>query len=109
VRSIHFDPDAWEDFLYWLGADRKMATRIARLIGEIQRDPFSGIGKPEPLKGDLSGYWSRRIDDEHRMVYRADDREVKILKARYHYSDWAIPDGFGPARRPCTPIVLSWC
>ena len=65
-----------------------MAKRITRLIGEIQRDPFSGIGKPEPLKGDLSGYWSRRIDDEHRLVYRADDKEVKILKARYHYSDW---------------------
>ena len=60
------------------------------MIGEIQRDPFAGIGKPEPLKGDLSGYWSRRIDDEHRLVYRADDKaddkEVKILKARYHYS-----------------------
>jgi toxin YoeB len=87
VRSISFDPDAWEDFLYWLAADRKMAVRITRLIGEIQRDPFAGIGKPEPLKGDLSGYWSRRIDDEHRLVYRADDKEVKILKARYHYSD----------------------
>src|SRR6516164_7985073 len=87
VRSIHFDPDAWEDFLYWLGADRKMAKRITRLIGEIQRDPFTGIGKPEPLKGDLSGYWSRRIDDEHRLVYRADDKEVKILKARYHYGN----------------------
>ena len=55
MRTNHFDPDAWEDFLYWLGADRKMAKRITRLIGEIQRDPFSGIGKPEPLKGDLSG------------------------------------------------------
>jgi toxin YoeB len=86
VRIIHFDPDAWDDFLYWLGADRKIATRIVRLIGDIQRDPFTGIGKPEPLKGDLSGYWSRRIDDEHRLVYRADDAEVKILKARYHYS-----------------------
>lgn len=72
-----------------------MATRITRLIGEIQRDPFAGIGKPEPLKGDLSGYWSRRIDDEHRLVYRAedkaedkaDDKGVKVLKARYHYSD----------------------
>lgn len=87
MRSIYFDPDAWEDFLYWLAADRKMAVRITRLIGVIQRDPFAGIGKPEPLKGDLSGYWSRRIDDEHRFVYRADDKEVKILKARYHYSD----------------------
>ena len=66
---------------------RKMAIRITRLISEIQRDPFAGIGKPEPLKGDLSGYWSRRIDDEHRLVYRANEQEVKILKARYHYSD----------------------
>jgi toxin YoeB len=56
-------------------------------MGDIQRDPFAGIGKPEPLKGDLSGYWSRRIDDEHRLVYRADDKEVKILKARYRYSN----------------------
>ena len=64
-----------------------MATRTARLIGLIQRGPLSGIGKPEPLKGDLSGYWSRRIDDQHRLVYRADDKVVKILKARYHYSD----------------------
>jgi toxin YoeB len=87
VRSIHFDPAAWEDSLYWLAADRKMAVRITRLTGEIRRDPFAGIGKPEALKGDLSGYWSRRIDDEHRLVYRADDKEVKILKARYHYSD----------------------
>lgn len=85
MRSVHFDPHAWEDFLHWLGSDRAMARRIVRLIGEIQRDPFGGIGKPEPLKGELSGYWSRRIDDEHRLVYRVDDREVKILKARYHY------------------------
>ena len=85
MRSIHFDPDAWDDFGYWLASDRKKARRIARLIAEIQRNPFSGIGKPEPLKGELSGYWSRRIDDEHRLVYRADDREIKILKARYHY------------------------
>ncbi len=87
MRSIHFDPDGWEDLMYWLGADRKKAIRITRLIAEIQRDPFAGIGKPEPLKGVLSGYWSRRIDDEHRLVYRADEKEVKILKARYHYSD----------------------
>ena len=62
-----------------------MARRITRLIAEIQRTPFTGIGKSEPLKGDLSGYWSRRIDDEHRLVYRVDEKEVKILKARYHY------------------------
>ncbi|MFJ8926385.1 MULTISPECIES: Txe/YoeB family addiction module toxin [unclassified Streptomyces] len=87
MREVNFDPAAWDDFQYWLAADRKTVRRIVRLIGEIQRDPFAGIGKPEPLKGDLSGYWSRRIDDEHRLVYRADNKEVKILKARYHYSD----------------------
>ncbi|MFG2715895.1 Txe/YoeB family addiction module toxin [Streptomyces goshikiensis] len=85
MRSVHFDPAAWEDFLFRLSSDRKMARRITRLIGEIQRDPFTGIGKPEPLKGELTGYWSRRIDDEHRLVYRADGKEVKVLKARYHY------------------------
>jgi len=85
VRSVHFDSNAWEDFLFWLATDRKIALRITRLIGEIQRNPFSGIGKPESLKGELSGYWSRRIDDEHRLVYRASDDEVKIVKARYHY------------------------
>ncbi|MEU8924457.1 Txe/YoeB family addiction module toxin [Kitasatospora sp. NPDC048545] len=82
MRSVHFDPDAGEDFRFRLGSNRKMAQRIARLVGEIQRDPFSGIGKPEPLKGDLAGYRSRRIDDEHRLVYRADEKEVKVLKAR---------------------------
>jgi toxin YoeB len=85
VRSVHFDSDAWEDFLFWLASDRKTARRIVRLIAEIQRDPFTGIGKPEPLKGELSGYWSRRIDDQHRLVYRANANEIKILKARYHY------------------------
>jgi toxin YoeB len=87
VRDVNFDPGAWDDFQHWLETDRKMVRRVIRLIGEIQRDPFNGIGKPEPLKGDLSGYWSRRIDDEHRLVYRADNKEVKILKARYHYTD----------------------
>ncbi|MFJ5259398.1 Txe/YoeB family addiction module toxin [Streptomyces sp. NPDC088387] len=87
MRDVNFDPAAWDDLLHWLETDRKMVRRVVRLIGEIQRDPFNGIGKPEPLKGDLSGYWSRRIDDEHRLVYRADDKQVKILKARYHYTD----------------------
>ena len=85
MRSVHFDSGAWEDFLFWLASDRKTARRIVRLLAEIQREPFIGIGKPEPLKGELSGYWSRRIDDQHRLVYRADDNEIKVLKARYHY------------------------
>lgn len=71
--------------MFWLASDRKTARRIVRLIAEIQRDPLTGIGKPEPLRGELSGYWSRRIDDQHRLVYRANDEEIKILKARYHY------------------------
>ena len=85
MRGLRFDPEGWDDFLFWLANDRKLARRIVRLIGEIQRDPFSGIGKPEPFKGELSGYWSRRITDEHRLVYRAENDELKILKARYHY------------------------
>lgn len=85
MRSIEFDPDAWSDFAFWLASDLKTARRIARLIAEIQREPFTGIGKPEPLKGELSGYWSRRITDEHRLVYRADNDRVRILTARYHY------------------------
>lgn len=85
MRSVHFDPAALEDFQFWLGSDRKTARRIVRLIAEIQRDPSNGIGKPEPLRGELSGYWSRRIDDQHRLAYRANDEEIKILKARYHY------------------------
>ncbi|UQX10029.1 Txe/YoeB family addiction module toxin [Candidatus Mycobacterium methanotrophicum] len=85
MRSVHFDSGGWEDFLFWLASARKTARRIVRLIAEIQREPFTGIGKPEPLRGELSGYWSRRVDDEHRLVYRANDEEIKILKARYRY------------------------
>lgn len=85
MRSVQFDPAAWQDFQHWLGTDRKTARRIVRLINEIQREPFTGIGKPEPLKGELSGYWSRRIDDEHRLAYRADSDQIVVLQARYHY------------------------
>jgi toxin YoeB len=85
VRAIRFDPAAWDDFLYWLGSDRKTARRITRLIAEIQREPFTGIGKPEPLRGELSGYWSRRIDREHRLVYKPSDGAVMIAQCRYHY------------------------
>ncbi|MEU0653298.1 Txe/YoeB family addiction module toxin [Streptomyces albogriseolus] len=85
MRDVRFRPTGWEDVLYWQAADKRLFRNIIRLIGEIQRDPFTGIGKPEPLKGDLSGYWSRRIDDEHRLVYRATEKEVVIIKARYHY------------------------
>ncbi|MGW5108826.1 Txe/YoeB family addiction module toxin [Nocardia sp. NPDC004123] len=83
--KVTFVKVAFEDFEHWVSTDRKMALRIIRLIGDIQRDPFDGLGKPEPLKGDKSGYWSRRINDEHRLVYSVTGDTVIIVQARYHY------------------------
>lgn len=83
--KLIFSEQAWEDYLYWQKTDRKRLERINTLIKEISREPFSGIGKPEPLKNALAGYWSRRIDDEHRLVYKIADRSLLIAQARYHY------------------------
>jgi toxin YoeB len=84
--KLVFADGAWEDYLYWQQHDRKMVVRINKLIRETQRDPFAGIGKPEPLKHALSGFWSRRITGEHRMVYRIEDDDVLLLaQLRYHY------------------------
>ncbi len=83
--KLIFSANAWEDYLYRQKTDKKTLKRINRLIAEIQRAPFEGIGKPEPLKHALSGYWSRRIDGEHRIVYRTDDDSVFIAQLRYHY------------------------
>ena len=80
-----FSEEAWDDYLYWQQQDRRMLQRINRLIGEIQRDPFQGIGKPEPLRHALAGYWSRRIDDEHRLVYRVADGSLLLAQLRHHY------------------------
>ena len=77
--------NAWEDYLYWQQTDKKLLKRINALIKDIQREPFEGIGKPEPLKHALSGYWSRRINDEHRLVYKASNNELLIAQLRYHY------------------------
>jgi len=85
MRAIHFVPDAWEQYLYWQGQDKKTLKRINSLIAEVVHTPFEGIGKPEPLRGDLSGYWSRRIDETHRLVYRATDNELVIIACRFHY------------------------
>ena len=82
---ISFHVDAWQDYLYWQRTDKQMLKRINLLIREIVRDPFAGIGKPEPLKFDFSGYWSRRIDDEHRIVYKIDKGDLVLLQLRYHY------------------------
>ncbi|MEU4314800.1 Txe/YoeB family addiction module toxin [Nocardia sp. NPDC024068] len=83
--KITFAKVAFEDLGHWVSTDRKMALRIMRLIHDIDRDPFSGLGKPEPLKGDKSGYWSRRINDEHRLVYAVSGDSILIAQARYHY------------------------
>ena len=76
---------AWEDYLYWQRTDRKVLDRINKLIREIQRTPFEGAGKPEPLKHGLSGYWSRRINDEHRIVYKVELDSILIAQLRHHY------------------------
>ena len=83
--KLIFSERAWEDYLYWQESDRKLVARINQLIREIQREPFSGIGKPEPLKHAFQGYWSRRINDEHRIVYKIRDDSVLIAQLRYHY------------------------
>ena len=83
--KLIFSENAWADYLYWQKTDKKTVKRINQLISEIQRSPFDGIGKPEPLKHALSGYWSRRIDGEHRIVYRANDTSIFIAQLRYHY------------------------
>jgi toxin YoeB len=85
MRAIRFVPDAWEAYLYWQDQDKKTLKRLNLLITATARDPFAGIGKPEPLRGELSGYWSRRIDDANRLVYRATDTELVIIACRFHY------------------------
>jgi toxin YoeB len=82
--KLVFSERAWEDYLYWQETDRRLLGRINQLIREIQREPFSGIGKPEPLKHAFQGYWSRRINDEHRIVYKIRDDSVLIAQIRYH-------------------------
>ncbi|MCH2039672.1 Txe/YoeB family addiction module toxin [Bacterioplanoides sp.] len=83
--KLIFSSKAWESYLYWQSTDKKMLKRINALIKEIQRTPFEGTGKPEPLKHGLAGYWSRRINDEHRLVYKVEDGAVLIAQLRYHY------------------------
>ena len=80
-----FADEAWEDYLFWQEDDPGMLRKINALLRDVKRDPFKGIGKPEPLKGALSGYWSRRISDEHRMVYKVTSGDLLIAQLRYHY------------------------
>jgi toxin YoeB len=85
VNRLIFADQAWEDYIHWQVNDQKILKRINLLIKDIKREPFSGIGEPEPLKYNWSGYWSRRITLEHRLVYKATDQMILIAQCRYHY------------------------
>ena len=80
-----FTPHGWEDYIFWQRTNRATLKRINRLLDEVARDPFAGIGKPEQLRHALAGVWSRRIDDEHRLVYLVEGEDIVIVQARYHY------------------------
>lgn len=87
MKRLQWDYDAWQDYVYWQTQDKKTLKGINMLIKDIGRNPFDGIGKPEPLKGELSGFWSRRIDDEHRLVYVAEEDAILIIACKGHYND----------------------
>ena len=86
MKQVTFHAKAFDDFTDWLSQDKNTYQKIIRLIKDIQRTPFTGLGKPEPLKHELQGYWSRRIDDEHRLVYKVTDKEIIVISCRYHYN-----------------------
>ena len=83
--KLHFSETAWEDYIYWQVNDEKMLLRLNALIKDCTRSPFQGIGKPEPLRGNWHGWWSRRVDHEHRLVYRVEAGALQIAQCRYHY------------------------
>lgn len=84
-EGVSFRPEAWEDYLYWQTQDKRVLKRINQLLKDVARNGYDGIGKPEPLVGDLSGWWSRRIDEVNRLVYRIQDGQVEVLECRAHY------------------------
>ena len=84
-RLLSWTDEAWNSYVYWQTQDKKTLKRINKLITDVQRSPFEGIGKPEALKENLSGFWSRRIDDTNRLVYAVDDTEITVISCRYHY------------------------
>jgi len=86
-KIIQWDIDAWNDYVYWQTQDRKTLKRINLLIKDISRSPFEGLGKPEPLKGTLTGFWSRRIDEENRLVYVVEEKVIILISFRGHYED----------------------
>ena len=84
-RLLSWTDEAWNSYVYWQTQDKKTFKRINKLISDVKRSPFDGIGKPEPLKENLSGFWSRRIDDTNRLVYAVDDTAITVISCRYHY------------------------
>jgi toxin YoeB len=85
IEILAWTKEAWSDYVFWQTQDKKTLVRINKLIIDAQRSPFEGIGKPEPLKENLTGFWSRRIDDTHRLVYAVDKKQLTIISCRYHY------------------------
>lgn len=85
TRRLTFTQDAWDDYLYWQSQDKKTLKRINQLLRDVSRQPFTGIGKPEPLRENLTGYWSRRIDDTNRLVYAVEEQAIIVVACRYHY------------------------
>ena len=85
MRNLQFTPTAFSQFTGWAAADKKLFQRLVRLLDEVCRAPFLGIGKPEPLKGDLAGFWSRRIDNEHRLIYKVTNETIVVIACRDHY------------------------
>jgi len=84
-RLLSWTDEAWNDYLYWQTQDKKTLKRVNKLINDVKRSPFEGIGKPEPLKENLSGFWSRRIDETNRLGYAVDDQAITVISCRYHY------------------------
>jgi toxin YoeB len=84
-RLLSWTDEAWNSYVYWQTQDKKTLKRINKLISDVKRSPFDGIGKPEPLKENLSGFWSRRIDDTNRLVYTVEDNAITVISCRYHY------------------------
>lgn len=87
MRKITFEINAFEQFNYWVNIDKKIFKKILLLLKDTKKNPFTGLGKPEPLKHDLQGYWSKRINEEHRLVYRVEDDSIIIISCRYHYNN----------------------
>ena len=83
--NLIFSDKAWEEYMYWQNTDKQILKKINQLIRDIKREPFDGIGKPEPLKYELSGFWSRRISDEHRLIYEVSESYISIVSCRFHY------------------------